>query len=101
MRMKIKKGDNVIVLSGKDKGKTGKVEKALPKTSMVVVEGVNIATKHQKNRRTRSQGQVLKVSVPVHVSNVALVDDKKPVRVGYKIEDGKKVRVSRKTGKAI
>lgn len=101
MRMKIKKGDNVIVLAGKDKGKTGKVEKSLPKDSMVVVEGINIATKHQKNRRTRSQGQVLKVSAPIHVSNVALVDDKKPVRVGYKIEDGKKVRVNKKTGKAI
>lgn len=101
MHMKIKKGDNVIVLTGKDKGKSGKVEKTFPKTSMVLVEGVNIMTKHQKNRRVRSQGQVLKMSVPVHVSNVALADGKKPVRVGYKVEEGKKVRVNRKTGKAI
>ena len=99
--MKIKKGDNVIVVSGKDKGKTGKVEKAFPKASTVLVEGVNIMTKHQKNRRTRSQGQVLKLGVPVHVSNVALLDGKKPVRVGYKTEEGKKVRVNKKTGKAI
>ncbi len=101
MRMKIKKGDKVIVLSGKDKGKTGVVEQAFPKTEMVLVEGVNIMTKHQKNRRTRSQGQVLKLATPVHVSNVALVDGNKPVRVGYKVEDGKKVRVNKKTGKTI
>lgn len=99
--MKIKKGDTVIILSGKDKGKTGKVEKAFSKTDMVVVEGVNIATKHEKNRRTRSQGQVVKKPMPVHVSNVAVTEDKKPVRIGYKLEDGKKVRVSRKTGKAV
>lgn len=99
--MKIKKGDNVIVLSGKDKGKTGKVEKVLAKTGMVLVEGVNIATKHQKNRRVRSQGQVVKFAAPVNVSNVALTDGKKAVRVGYKMEEGKKVRVNKKTGKAI
>ncbi len=99
--MKIKKGDNVIVIAGKDKGKTGTVEKVFAKTEMVLVEGVNIMTKHQKNRRTRSQGQVIKLAVPVHVSNVAFADGKKPVRVGYKVEDGKKTRVSRKTGKSI
>lgn len=99
--MKIKKGDNIIVLSGKDKGKTGKVESVLVKSDMVLVEGVNIMTKHQKNKRTRSQGQVIKKASPIHVSNVALMEDKKAVKVGYKIEDGKKVRVSRKTGKIL
>lgn len=89
------------MIAGKDKGKTGKVEKTFPKTSMVLVEGMNIATKHQKNRRTRSQGQVIKKPVPLHVSNVAIVEGKKPVRVGYKVEDGKKVRVSRQSGKTI
>lgn len=99
--MKIKKGDKVVVLSGKDKGKTGNVEKVFPKTGMVLVEGVNIATKHQKNRRARSQGQVIKKSVPVNASNLALAEGDKAVKVGYKIEEGKKVRVNRKTGKAI
>lgn len=99
--MKIKKGDNVVVIAGKDKGKTGKVEKVFPKLSMVLVEGVNIATRHQKNKRARSQGQVIKMAVPVHSSNVALVEGGKPVRVGYKVEEGKKSRVNKKTGKAI
>ena len=99
--MKIKKGDNVIMLAGKDKGKSGQVEKVFPKLDMVLVDGINIATKHQKNRRTRSQGQVVKKAVPVHVSNVAVMEGKKPVRIGYKIEGDKKVRVSRKTGKTI
>lgn len=99
--MKIKKGDNIIVLSGKDKGKTGKVESVLVKNDMVLVEGINIMVKHQKNKRTRSQGQVIKKASPIHVSNVALMEDKKAVKVGYKIEDGKKSRVSRKTGKVI
>jgi large subunit ribosomal protein L24 len=99
--MKIKKGDKVVLLAGKDKGKTGKVEQVFPKTGMVLVEGLNIATKHQKSRRTRSQGQVIKKAVPVDVSNVALADGEKPVKVGYKVEEGKKVRVNRKTGKNI
>ncbi len=99
--MKIKKGDNVIVLSGKDKGKTGKVEQIISKDDKVLVEGVNVIVKHQKNRRARSQGQVIKKSAPIHISNVAFVEGKKPVRIGYKIEEGKKVRISKKTGKAI
>lgn len=101
MSMKIKKGDNVIIIAGKDKGKTGKIEKVFPKTEQVLVEEVNIITRHQKNKRVRSQGQVIKKAAPVHISNVALVDGKKPVRVGYKTEGDKKVRVSKKTGKEI
>lgn len=99
--MKIKKGDNVIVIAGKDKGKTGSVEKVFAKVSMVLVSGVNTMTKHQKNRRTRSQGQVIKKAAPIHISNVAFVEGGKPVRVGYKVTDDKKGRVSRKSGKAI
>lgn len=99
--MKIKKGDNIIVLSGKDKGKTGQVEKVFPKLGLILVDGVNVVTKHQKNRRVRSQGQVVKKGMPMPASNVALAEGKKPVRVGYKIEGEKKVRVSRKSGKAI
>lgn len=94
-----------MVIAGKDKGKTGTVLTAFPKTSQVIVEGINIVTKHQKNRRTRSQGQVIKKSVPMHVSNVALVDGKKPVRVGYQLEKSgetsKKVRIARQSGKKI
>ena len=99
--MKIKKGDNIIVIAGKDKGKTGTVLRALPSTDQVIVEGLNIATRHRKNRRMRSQGQVIEMSVPIHVSNIALVEGKKAVRAGYKTEDGKKIRVSRASGKKI
>lgn len=99
--MKIKKGDNVVVIAGKDKGKTGRIEKVFAKTGLVLVEGVNVITKHEKNRRSRSQGQVVKKSAPVHASNVALSESGKAVRIGYKTEGDKKVRVSRKTGKTI
>lgn len=99
--MKIKKGDNVVVIAGKDKGKSGKVERVLRSSEQVLVDGINVIVKHQKNRRTRSQGQVIKKPAPIHVSNVALVEDKKAVKVGYKMEEGKKVRISRKTGKAV
>ena len=103
--MKIKKGDNVIMIAGKDKGKTGTVYKAFPKLDQVIIEGVNVVTRHQKNRRARSQGQIIEKSAPVHVSNVALLEGKKPVRVGFQVEgtgkDAKKTRVSLKTGKSI
>jgi len=99
--MKIKKGDTVMVIAGKDKGKTGAVDRILRSTDQVLIDGINMATKHQKNRRMRSQGQVIEKPMPVHVSNVALVEDGKPVRVGYKVEGDKKVRVSRKTGKTL
>ena len=103
--MKIKKGDNVIVIAGKDKGKSGEVEEVLRASDQVIVSGVNVATKHQKNRRVRSQGQVIKKEMPVHVSNVAIAEGGKPARVGYKVEGegdkAKKVRVSKKTGKTL
>lgn len=94
-----------MVITGKDKGKTGKVLRTMKTTEQVLVEGINVATKHQKNRRSRSQGQIIEKSMPVHISNVALVLDKKPVRVGYQVEgegDKKtKVRVARPSGKKI
>ena len=103
--MKIKKGDTVKVIAGKDKGKTGTVIKALPITEQVVLDGINMATRHQKSRRTRSQGQIIEKSMPIHVSNVALLEGGKAVRVGYSVEkDGdktKKVRVARPSGKKI
>ncbi len=101
MPMKIKKGDNVIVIAGKDRGKSGKVERVFTKTDQVLVSGINMMTKHQKSRRSNSQGQIIEKASPVHVSNVALVEGGKPVRAGYKQEGEKKVRVSRKSGKNI
>lgn len=99
--MKIRKGDTVKVLSGKDKGKTGTVLTAMPATEQVVIEGVNIVKRHTKNRRVRSQGQIIEKSMPIHVSNVALMEGDKTVRVGYAIEEGKKTRISRASGKKI
>ena len=103
--MKIKKGDTVIVRTGKDKGKTGTVLATMKQTEQVLVEGVNLVKRHQKNRRARSQGQIIEKSQPVHVSNVALLEGKKPVRVGYQVEGvgekRTKVRVARPSGKKI
>ncbi len=103
--MKIKKGDAVIVLSGKDKGKKGSVLRTLSTTSQVVIEGVNVVTKHQKNKRTRALGQIITMSMPLSASNVSLMENGKAVRVGYIFEgEGdkrKKVRVARPSGKKL
>ena len=103
--MKIRKGDTVQVTTGKDKGKKGTVLTVLAKSDQVVVEGLNIAKRHQKSKRTRSQGQIIEKSAPIRVSNVALLEGDKPVRVGYVFEgEGdkrKKVRVARPSGKKL
>lgn len=101
--MKIQKNDNVIVLAGKDKGKTGKVLRALPKEGRVIVEGVNIVKKHQKRRMQGVPGEVINKTMPIDVSNVAIIDPKtkKPTRVGYKVEGGKKVRIAKASGQAL
>ncbi|VVT15548.1 50S ribosomal subunit protein L24 [Sphingomonas sp. EC-HK361] len=99
---KIKKGDKVIVLSGKDKGKTGTVTIAMPKDGKVVVEGVNIATRHSKPSQADPQGGLKRVEAPLHISKVAHVTaDGKPTRVRFETKDGKKVRVAVKTGDKI
>ena len=100
--MRIKKGDTVVVLAGKDKGKQGTVLKAMPKEDKVIVEGVNIQTKHQKQTQ-KEAAEIKHQEGPIHVSNVMLVDSKtkKPTRVGYKVEGGKKVRVAKKSGNVI
>ena len=94
-----------MIIAGKDKGKTGTVIKALPDTEQVIVEGVSVVSRHSKNRRMRSQGQIIEKSMPIHVSNVAITEGDKPVRVGYKVEgegkEAKKVRVSRPSGKTL
>ena len=103
MAMKIKKGDKVIVITGKDKGKTGEVTKAMPKENKVIVSGVNMVKRHQKPTQENAGGIVSK-EAPIHVSNVAIVDPKsgKASRIGTKIlDDGRKVRVAKKSGEVI
>ena len=101
--MNIKKDDKVVVLSGKDKGKEGKILSADPKAMKVIVEGVNVATKHQKPRKQGEEGGIIKVETPIYASKVQLVCPKcgKATRVGHKLEDGKKVRVCKKCGAEI
>jgi large subunit ribosomal protein L24 len=98
---RIKKGDQVIVLSGKDKGKTGEVVRAMPKDSKVVVSGVNIAVRHRKPTQVNPQGGLERSEAPLHISKVAHVVDGKPTRVRFEERDGKKVRVAVKTGDVI
>ncbi len=101
--MNIKKDDKVVVLSGKDKGKQGKVLVVNPKAGKVIVEGVNVATKHQKARQQGQEGGIIKVETPIYASKVQLVCPKcgKNTRVGHKIADGKKTRVCKKCGAEI
>jgi len=99
---KIKKGDSVVVLSGKDKGRTGTVLLVQPKDGKVVVEGVNVATKHRKPTQANPQGGIDRVPAPMHISKVAVADkDGKPTRVRFETKDGKKVRVAVKSGETI
>ena len=99
---KIKKGDNVVVLSGKDKGKTGTVTKSLPKDGKVIVAGVNVATRHRKPSQANPQGGLERIEAPMHISKVAIATaDGKPTRVRFETQDGKKVRVAVKTGEKI
>ena len=101
--MNIRKDDKVVVISGKDKGKEGKVLVANPKAGKLVVEGVNVATKHQKPRKQGEEGGIIKVETPIYASKVQLVCPKcgKATRVGHKIVDGKKTRVCKKCGAEI
>jgi large subunit ribosomal protein L24 len=104
--MKIKKGDDVIVIAGKDKGATGRVISVDPRRDRVTVEGVNLIKKNTKENnqgpRGAKQGGIITQEAPLHISNVMLMEGKQPTRVGYKTkEDGTKVRVSRRTGKDI
>ena len=98
--MNIKKNDKVVVLSGKDKGKEGKVFTAMPAEKKVVVEGVNVATCHVKPRKQGEEGGIVRREIPMYASKVMLVCPKcgKPTRVASKVEDGKKVRVCKKCG---
>lgn len=102
--MKIRKDDNVIVISGKDRGKTGKVLKAMPKENKVLIAGVNVLKRHERPRKSGSKGQIIDKPMPVHVSNVMIVDPKdgKRTRVGVKVEaNKKKVRVTKNSGATL
>jgi large subunit ribosomal protein L24 len=100
MTIKLKKGDRVRVLAGKDVGKEGEITRVLRDSDRVIVDGVNIAKKHQKATRATMQGGIIDKDMPIHMSNVALLCDKcGPTRIGYRFEpDGTKVRVCRKCG---
>ena len=98
---RIRKDDIVQIITGKDSGKQGKVLSFDPTSNKVVVEGCNMVTKHQKPSQTNPQGGIIHKEAAIDASNVMLVVDGKPTRVGFKVEDGKKVRVAKKTGKVI
>jgi large subunit ribosomal protein L24 len=103
VKLKIKKGDRVVVLTGKDKGKSGDVVAVMPKENRAVVSGLNLARRHQK-QTAGQEGGIVSKEMPIHVSNLAHIDPKdgKATRVGYKLlDDGKKVRVARRSGEVI
>ena len=100
--MKLKKGDTVVVIAGKDKGQQGEIAQVLPKDNKVMIAGVNTATKHQKSRKANDQGGRIDRDMPVDASNVMLVHKGKPTRVGYKLNaDGTKVRIAKTSGELI
>jgi large subunit ribosomal protein L24 len=99
---KIRKGDTVVVLSGKDKGRTGEVTKAMPKEGKVIVSGVNVHARHRKPTQLNPQGGIERKEAPLHISKVAIATaDGKPTRVRFEEREGKKVRVAAKTGELI
>ena len=101
-QMKIRKGDRVVVMTGKDKGRSGEVLRAIPKEDRVVVQGVNMVTKHQRPTAS-NQGGIMQIEAPIHVSNVAMADprDGAPTRIGVKIDGERKLRVARRSGEVI
>jgi large subunit ribosomal protein L24 len=102
MAAKIKKGDRVMLLTGKDKGRTGNVVQVMPKDSRVVVSGLNMVQRHTRPSQGDPQGGIKHKEASVHVSNVAIVDSKgKPTRVGFRIDGDKKVRIAKTTGEVI
>jgi len=101
-RTKLKKGDTVEVITGKDKGKQGEIAHVFPKTDKVLINGVNTASKHQRATRANDQGGIIEKDLPIHVSNVMFVHKGQTVRIGYKTrDDGTKVRIARPSGEEI
>ena len=101
--MDLRKGDKVIVIAGRDKGKTGEIQKVIPELNRVVVEGVNIRKKHQKPTQANPEGSIVEVYAPIDASNVMLEDPKtkQPTRIGHKEVKGKKVRYAKKSGTVL
>jgi len=101
--MKIKKGDTVLIITGKDRGRTGKILRAFPKERTVLIEGINLRKKHMRPKKGGEKGQIVEIPGPINVSNVKLICPKcgKAVRIGYKIEGNKKYRVCKKCEKEI
>ncbi|MCI7806709.1 MAG: 50S ribosomal protein L24 [Bullifex sp.] len=99
--MRLKKNDTVKIIAGKDKGKIGKIVKINPETERVIVQGANMVTKTIKKKNPQDKGGIMVVEAPIHVSNVAIVSKDKTSRIGYKLENGKKVRYAKKTGEVL
>jgi large subunit ribosomal protein L24 len=99
---KIRKGDKVVVLAGKDKGRTGEVIRMMPKDDQAVVRGINMVRRHQRQSQTQ-EGGIISKEAPIHLSNIAVADPKdgKPTRIGFEVKDGKKVRVAKRSGATI
>lgn len=102
-KLHVKKDDKVMVITGKDKGKTGRVIVAYPRENRVLVEGINMVKRHTKPSQQNQQGGIIEQEAAIHASNVMLLDPKsgKPTRIGYKVENGKKVRVAKRSGEVI
>jgi large subunit ribosomal protein L24 len=103
MSRRIKKGDTVVILAGKDKGRTGEVVKVIPKEDRILVSGINVHARHRKPTQASPQGGIERKEAPLHISNVAIADPKsgEPTRVRFEERDGKKVRVATKSGELI
>ena len=99
--MRLKKDDTVMIIAGKDKGKTGKIVKIDPSSERVYVQGRNMVKKTQKKRTQQDKGGIVEIEAPIHVSNVQLISKDKPSRIGYEFRDGKKVRIAKKTGEVL
>ena len=94
---KIKKGDQVVVLAGRDKGRTGEVIQVMPKENRALVRGINMVSRHQRQTQSQEAGIISK-EAPIHLSNIAISEGGKPTRVGFQVKDGKKMRVSKRSG---
>jgi large subunit ribosomal protein L24 len=99
--MRLKKGDTVVVLQGKDKGKEGVISRVMPNDGKVIVDGVNLVKKHQRQTKATMQAGIIDKEMPIDASNVAFVHKGKPTRLGYQVVNGKKVRVAKRTGDEV
>ena len=100
--MNLKKGDRVVVLTGKDRGREGVISRVMPKEGKLIVDGINVAKKHQKSTRATMQAGIIDREMPIDASNVSILSEGRPSRVGYRIEaDGKKVRIAKRTGEVL